>query len=206
MSHQATEPRATAELPPRGAATSRIDDAELVRLLIAERRTITEAARHFGVTHQAISKRVRLLGLRRPSHVLAHVEAAQRGAFDIAERLTQLDALLQAEISRLRTNGGGVRSDQQRFDRLVTLVAESRKTCATAIELTRALAAVQQIGEFRERVIRALDVLPDEWRARVLDQLRADRRARVALTPITLDSRAAPADDAPPDDGAGPES
>lgn len=157
-----------------------------MRLLIEERKSQAQAARFFGVSDAAITKRVRLLGLHVPRRdattMLAHAEAAQRGAFDIAARLTQFDSILQDELTKLQTSGI---AEGTRFDRLLQIISEGRRTCGTAIELSWAIASIQEIGAFRAKVLAALDVLPDEHRRAVLDRLRELRHQALALTPAT---------------------
>ena len=165
----------------------KIDDKVLVRLFVEERLSLRAIAKRFGCQPAAVHKRVRLLGLephRRPASTaaLAHVEAAQRGAFDIAARLTQFDSILQDELTKLQANGI---PEGTRFDRLMQLIGEGRKTCGTAIELSRAIASIQEVGRFRERVLQALDVLPEEHRRAVIDRLRELRQRVVSLTPVS---------------------
>ena len=165
----------------------KIDDRVLVRLIVKDGKNQADCARHFGVSETAISKRVRALGLdgfRQPTAAESHLEAASRGAFDLAQRVSELDGLLQEELSKLR--GATVPlAEPQRFDRLITLVSESRKTVGTAIELSRAMAAMQQMAEFREHVMAAVDELDTEFPAlktRLLERLRDRATLRRALT------------------------
>jgi hypothetical protein len=158
--------------------TNRINDQQLVNLLVEEGQTQAQAARVLGVTPAAISKRVKILGLdlRRPSPALAHIETAAGASFDAIGRLRQIDSILQEELQWLRDQGSQS-NDARRatLEKLLGVLAELRKTIGTYIDLGRATAAIAEIAMFREIVLEVLNEADPRLREEVTRRL-SERR------------------------------
>ncbi len=163
----------------------RIDDAKLFSLLVERRLSQAEAARLFGVSEAAVSKRVRLLGLNRHrrSAGVAHIDAATDQGLDLVGQLRRLNEQINAELewalAEARTPGGN-RKDLQ--DTIVRLASEVRKQLAFALDVLQALHDMDEVKRFKEEVLDVIGRVAPEARAEIVRGLAARRALRGAVS------------------------
>jgi transposase-like protein len=166
-----------------GEARGRINDQALFRFLVEGRHSQAEAARHFGVTEAAVSKRVKKLRLNMARHVgLERArDVADRG-LDVVAELHRLNREISSELDWALSEARRPDGDRKGLQAVVVdLAGEVRKQLSLQLDILRALTDVRAIADFQKEVLDAIGEVAPDTRATIIERLVARRALRSAL-------------------------
>ena len=137
----------------------KIDDRELYRLLTKENWTQREVARHFGVSDQAISQRVKALRITVSRHTgLERAKQITDLGIDIANQLQNVNDAINEELEWAIEEARKPEMNRLAFqENIVRLAGEIRKQLNFQIEVLKSLYDMKAISQFQNEVLSVIN-------------------------------------------------
>jgi transcriptional regulator with XRE-family HTH domain len=160
--------------PQRG----RINDKRLFHLLVERGLTQREVAAVFGVTEQAVSKRVKLLGINLTRHVgLERAKEVADHGLDVVAQLAKINVVIRTELEWATSEAAKPDGDRRGLQQTITsLAAEIRKQLTFQMDVVRALYDVRAMAEFQQEVLDAIGGVSEETKHAIIQRLAERRR------------------------------
>ncbi len=165
---------------PRPRGRGKIDDATLFRLVMEEGRSQKDAARRFGVSEAAVSKKLRAMGVSVTRHVIMEkaAQVADRG-LDAFGQLQRVNTLIWEELEWASKQAKKPEANRQALQSIIaTLADQVRKQITTQNELLRSLFDIRAAEEFQREVIDAIQEESPDTAERIIRRLKEARAVR----------------------------
>jgi predicted transcriptional regulator len=184
----------------------KINDTKLLRL-VDSGQSQAKIAEYFGVSRQAVHKRLRELRGRTTKVVVAKkVEQIVDRKIDAIEQLQKINAdanelldllmrwnrgddealqILESQVRKVRVRGSEEEVTEYRFkdprELALRAMAEIRGQLTTQLEIFKALYDLKAVEEFQQEVLSAIDEVSPEVRDAIIRNLNKRRSVRAAL-------------------------
>jgi predicted transcriptional regulator len=150
---------------------NKINDTKLIRL-VDSGISQSKIAKEFGVSRQAVSKRLlELRGKTTKAVVVKKIEAVVDGKLDAIEQLTKINIKANELLDE-------VEQDPQLT---IKIMAEIRGQLKLQLEIFETLYSLQAVQEFQDTVLEAISEAAPEVRNEIISKLNGRRSLRQSL-------------------------
>ena len=171
-------------------AAVKVDPDEL-RRLIANGRSQSAAAKHFGVSEAAISQRVRKLRIDTTKVVaLERAREVVDQRLEATQRLARVQRIIDDELRWAVEQAKQPEADRHALqDTILKLTAEVRQQLGLQLSITRTLVDLRVVREFQRTVFEVISEESPDVARRIVARLKERRALRQSAELPTLDDR-----------------